>query len=317
MKKTIASLILIIFGLAGFVCGQGNSKNQDNLDSRLSNLVQQISDGLSENQKQKVAVVEFADLKGNTTDFGRYLAEELITRLYQTKKFKVIERNLLNKIIAEQKLSLTGVIEPTSAHKLGKLLGVDAICSGSVSDLGKSFKVNARLINTETAEVFSVASIEIIKDDTVCALGDCKLSSNDTSKDDSNPGLSKPVKAVGRNITFELNKCVRKNTSAVCEILVTNNNEERKFSVSGGFYTSIRVFDDENNEHHATWGQIANRPKREWDEIRLVTDIPAKIQINFDNIDSKTTKLTLLELAFKDNNDFSKVQFRNVPLTDK
>ena len=95
--------------------------------------VQQISDGLTENQKQNIAVVKFVDLNGNVPDFGRYLAEELITRLYQVKKFKVIERNMLNKIIAKQKLSLTGVIDPASAQKHGKLLGVDAIASGSIS----------------------------------------------------------------------------------------------------------------------------------------------------------------------------------------
>jgi hypothetical protein len=37
-----------------------------------------------------------------------------------TDKFKVIERQLLNKIIAEQKLSLTGIVDPVLAKKLGE-----------------------------------------------------------------------------------------------------------------------------------------------------------------------------------------------------
>src|SRR5215211_4279134 len=83
-------------------------KAQDTLDQRLDTLARQIANNLTENQKRTIAVVEFSDLKGNVTNFGRFLSEELITRLYQTKKFKVIERQQLNKIIAEQKLSLTG-----------------------------------------------------------------------------------------------------------------------------------------------------------------------------------------------------------------
>ena len=143
---------------------------QGALEERIAYLSKDISDGLTENQKRTIAVVEFADLRGNVTDFGRFIAEELITRLHQTKKFKVIERQLLNKILSEQKLSLTGMIDQTSAQRLGKLLGVDAIASGTVTDLGKSFRVNARLIDTSTGEIFAVASAEITKDDSVLAL---------------------------------------------------------------------------------------------------------------------------------------------------
>ena len=73
-------------------------------------------------------------------------------------------------MITEQKLSLTGMVDQTSAQKLGKLLGVDAIASGTVTDLGKSLRVNARLIDTSTAVIFAVASTEITKDDSVMTL---------------------------------------------------------------------------------------------------------------------------------------------------
>src|SRR6185503_7744131 len=158
MRSTI--LFILIFLLPGSTVIQA----QNGLEQRVSDLGQKISTGLTENQKRTIAVVEFADLRGNVTDFGRFLAEELITKLYETRKFKVIERQLLNRVIAEQKLSLTGVVDPTSAQKLGKLLGVDAIASGTITDLGTSLRVNARLIDTSTAEIFAVASIEITKD---------------------------------------------------------------------------------------------------------------------------------------------------------
>jgi TolB-like protein len=64
------------------------------------------------------------------------------------------------------------MIDQVSAQKLGKLLGVDAIASGTVTDLGKSLRVNARLISTNTGEVFAVAAAEIVKDDSVSALMD-------------------------------------------------------------------------------------------------------------------------------------------------
>jgi TolB-like protein len=165
--------VLPISGLgfsADIVRDLGHVDSQNGLEQSLTELSRQISEGLAENQKQTIAVVEFVDLEGRTTNFGRFVAEELITRLYQTKKFKVIERQLLNKIVAEQKLSLGGMIDQPSAQKLGKLLGVDAIASGTVTDLGKSVRVNARLISTGTGEVFAVAAADIAKDEAVIAL---------------------------------------------------------------------------------------------------------------------------------------------------
>src|SRR4051812_6983165 len=128
MKQIALSTILLVC-IGPMV---GRIRAQASLDQRVSELSKQISEDLTENQKRTIAVVEFEDLEGHVTTFGRFVAEELITRLYQTKKFKVIERQLLNKVIAEQKLSLAGIIDQTAAQKLGKLLGVDAIASGTI-----------------------------------------------------------------------------------------------------------------------------------------------------------------------------------------
>lgn len=186
MTKAIAVAFLIL-SIPSLVVAQAT------LDQRVGELSQQISKEMTDNQKKTIAVIEFVDLKGNVTDFGRFLAEELITRLYQTKKFKVIERQLLNRVIAEQKLSLTSAVDPSSARQLGKLLGVDAICSGTISDLTKSFKVNGRLISTETGEIFAVASTEIAKDDSVAGLIGTAASGSGASPPNSFPvTLPKP-----------------------------------------------------------------------------------------------------------------------------
>ena len=142
----------------------------NSLDLQLENLTNQIVESLSHESKSKIAVIEFSDLNGNITEFGMYLSEELITRLFLTRKFDVIERQLLNQVISEQKLGMTGLIDDESAIAIGKLLGVDAIVSGTITDLGVSLKVNARIIATETGSVFAVAATEILKDEKVTTL---------------------------------------------------------------------------------------------------------------------------------------------------
>lgn len=114
--------------------------------------------------KTRIAVMEFSDLDGQVSDFGRLLSEELITRLFLTGRFEVVERLLLGKIIKEHKLQLTSIVDPESAKQLGKIAGVDAIVSGTCSDIGTGIRVNARIISTETGSVAAVASATIGKD---------------------------------------------------------------------------------------------------------------------------------------------------------
>lgn len=171
-----------------------------------------------------------SDLKGNVTNFGRIVSEELITRLYQTKKFKVIERQQLNKIISEQKLSLTGVVDPASAQKLGRVLGVDSIVFGSISDLVKHLKINARLISTETGEVFAAASVEIVKDEAVSSLmgdGTAINTSAPPASDALTPEPHRTWSIDSHFFTFELQRCRLSGTSVLCEFIITNNQPKR------------------------------------------------------------------------------------------
>ncbi len=56
-----------------------------NLTQQIEDLSQQIESGMRNDQKKTIAVTELVDLNGNVTNFGRFVAEELITRLYQKK----------------------------------------------------------------------------------------------------------------------------------------------------------------------------------------------------------------------------------------
>jgi hypothetical protein len=46
----------------------------DELDTKLAELVRQISVSLSEENKAKIAVIEFSDLDGKVTEFGKFLS---------------------------------------------------------------------------------------------------------------------------------------------------------------------------------------------------------------------------------------------------
>jgi TolB-like protein len=142
------------------------------LDVQLDQFADQLSKGLTFQQAGKIAVADFPGLDGKVSDVGRFLSEELTTRLVRSGRCQVIERHLLDKMLEEQKLGASGLIDEATAIRLGKLLGADAILAGTVADLTTSLKVNGRVIDTATGAVLAVATARIPMDKETAALLD-------------------------------------------------------------------------------------------------------------------------------------------------
>lgn len=122
-----------------------------------------FSQGQCQAEELSVAVVEF-DVKGEfeVRDAGAMIAEMLITSLGNHNTFSLKERVLLKKIVQEQALGSSGVINPKSAVEIGKIYGVQAIVTGSVMKWGRIIQVNARLLDAANGTVIRTASIEAI-----------------------------------------------------------------------------------------------------------------------------------------------------------
>lgn len=83
------------------------------------------------------------------------LLDKLITGFVNTNRFKVIERAQLEKILVEQKLGLSGIIDASTAAQVGKGIGADGVVCGSVISGGNAVSIDARLIDTETAAIIT------------------------------------------------------------------------------------------------------------------------------------------------------------------
>ncbi|HSA93121.1 MAG TPA: CsgG/HfaB family protein [Terriglobales bacterium] len=144
--------------------------------------------------KKRVAVMDFdyatvqsgvAAIFGTNVDVGKGIADILVNNLVKSGTYSVIERKALDKILAEQNFSNSDRADPSSAAKLARILGVDAMIIGSITQFGRDDKntnvggagfgrvfglggvskkeakavvgINARVISTETAEILAVA----------------------------------------------------------------------------------------------------------------------------------------------------------------
>ncbi|MEA3436219.1 MAG: CsgG/HfaB family protein [Thermodesulfobacteriota bacterium] len=113
-------------------------------------------------KRTKIAVLDFS-LKGSgfeTEDMGAIVAEWFITAFVKEGRFDVVERGLLKKILNEQKLGMSGIVDETTATKIGKLLGVKIIISGSVLKFQNILEINARIIDVETASIIAAENVE-------------------------------------------------------------------------------------------------------------------------------------------------------------
>jgi TolB-like protein len=115
-----------------------------------------------------LAVIPFEG-RGDAKEFVDEVTEKMITKLVNLRRFKVIERSALDKIMKEQKFQSSGIVDDKTAVQLGKISGADAMIIGNISFVGGKGKVSARVIDVETSETIaardariSAASTEII-----------------------------------------------------------------------------------------------------------------------------------------------------------
>lgn len=87
---------------------------------------------LTSEGKPVVAVAEFTNSTGKPVDVGRGLQDKMARALEESGKVVVVERYRLDKVLDEQKLALSGLIDPKTAAEVGKLLGADYLVVGNL-----------------------------------------------------------------------------------------------------------------------------------------------------------------------------------------
>lgn len=117
-----------------------------------------ISKSASRLKKKEIAVLPFPYHDGKEGNDSTIVSERLVTRIAARRKLNVVERSLLEKVLGELKLEYSGVISQESTKKLGQILGVEAVLTGTLIDLGgNALEINARLIQSETGLVLAAA----------------------------------------------------------------------------------------------------------------------------------------------------------------
>jgi len=102
--------------------------------------------------------------KENFDALQKGIAGMLISELAANPAARVVEREEIEKLLAEQSLGASGKVTPETAAKIGKLVGARYVIAGTFIDFYGDFRLDARLVNVETSEIVKVESDRMQRD---------------------------------------------------------------------------------------------------------------------------------------------------------
>jgi TolB-like protein len=121
----------------------------------------------------KPMVIAIADLVNDdqsVSKLGRYIADKLTPYFSRSEQFSVLERAIIDKVIAEQQFQVSSFVDESSTQAFGKLLGAETIISGSVSELNDVFYINAKVVGVTYGNLLTSVDVEVDKDSRLTAL---------------------------------------------------------------------------------------------------------------------------------------------------
>ena len=105
---------------------------------------------------RKTIAVLYFDNSSNNSDLDplrKGLADMLISDLSNLNMLRVVEREKLEELLNEINLSNSKEFDAATQQRMGKLLGAETILFGSYFELMGQFRVDAKIVKTETGEI--------------------------------------------------------------------------------------------------------------------------------------------------------------------
>lgn len=292
------------------------------LSQGVTDLASQMAKEIPQGRTMTIAVTDFPDNRKRVCGLGQFVAERLSTLLSRYPQCRLIERHRLDMVLDELKFSMSELVDPAKARKLGQMLGVQGLVVGTVTDLGATFEVDARIIDIQTDVSMRGAAASIIKDDAAKQLSsDCAASAppkplgTDGPETGTHGGETTP-QSQPTNTTVRLGEfsitirgCRRSGEEVTCSGSVTNKGSERD---SFAFINDSYLVDNLGNQSRG-YPRIAFGRYGGSDDLE--PDLPMNFSIKFMGIASQATKVTaVLDCQPGGRSREQKATVRNIPL---
>jgi plastocyanin/TolB-like protein len=97
-------------------------------------------------------VVAMLDLEAINCDkaIARAISETVRTEVVTSYSFTVAERAQIDRVMEELAFQQSGIVDANSAVELGRIVGANYVCIGSVNQIAGSYSIAVRFISVET-----------------------------------------------------------------------------------------------------------------------------------------------------------------------
>jgi len=118
----------------------------------------ELDEGSNDGRKT-LAVLYFANHTGSARyeALGKGIAEMLVTDLASLPSLRLVERARLEELLAEAEFSRSDQADSRTAMEIGRVLAAQYVITGALTGIEPEFRLDGRLIRTETAEVLRTA----------------------------------------------------------------------------------------------------------------------------------------------------------------
>lgn len=149
IKQCLLSACVIIFFCS---CATTPPVNVNDLKTAVAQSHQALVKEIPE--KSRIAILNIVSEDPVISD---YIIEELVELTVKTRRYRVIDRDNLDILRAEQSFQMSGEVDDQTIVSAGRFLGVSMIITGSVRHKGKHRQLQLRVLDVETAEILASA----------------------------------------------------------------------------------------------------------------------------------------------------------------
>lgn len=142
------------------ITGDDELKNMSNTEDLT--VVKELNANSKHKDAKRLAIIYFENTSGEKklNKLKKGLASMLISDLSNVYMLDILERDRLEDLIKEQKLSNSEGFDNNSASDIGKLLGAQIILTGAYFEMYGSFRIDARFIDVETGQILKSEGVD-------------------------------------------------------------------------------------------------------------------------------------------------------------
>ena len=125
-----------------------------NEGAKTINVLRKVPKVMHLSERMRLSVFPFSQ-KGTVSKSSLFFQDFFTNDLVNRNRFQIVEREKLDLILNEQKLSRTELVDRKTALRLGKLVAAQAVITGTIIETNTGIEIVGRMVDSETSEILA------------------------------------------------------------------------------------------------------------------------------------------------------------------